>query len=373
MPSLNLRLSTIFFLIALCAASVRAAEVVTMGQHKGTPSIVIDGTPVPPFLGMTYGPTPEFIAPFAKAGINIVAFNTTSDHTVYEMNRDVWKADGTYDYSEVFEFMDMYLAQNPEVQFLLRVYTSPPEWWCEAHPEEMLRDSTGSTVIERPEFVHGHSPRFTTASMASEKWIAAAEENMARFIKAMEASPYGSHVIAYHIAGGATEEWFNQHTLLPETLGDYSIPMRDAWRHWLRERYRSNRKLSKAWNMPGVDLDTIELPSPERRRENATTFRDPIKDVMLTDFYQFFQQVNLNAIRRLSVAAKEACNHEKLVGAFFGYLFSLGPSAAESGHMAVKDALSIPTIDFFASPTCYGDRRVAHGYTDFMSATESIK
>jgi len=369
----NFRLGILLFLMALYALPAHPAKTVKLEMHRGTPAINIDGEPTPPFLGMTYGPTAEYIAPFAEAGIRILAFNATADHTVYEMNRDVWLADGSYDYSEVFEFMDMYLAQDPEVQFLLRVYTSPPEWWCKAHPEEMLRDSTGSTLIERPEFVHGHSPRFTTASMASEKWISAAEENMARFVTAMEASPYGSHILAYHIAGGATEEWFNQHTLLPEILSDYSTPMRDAWRRWLRERYRTDRRLSKAWNVPGVALDTIELPSPERRRENTTTFRDPIKDVMLTDFYLFFQQVNLNVVRRLSATAKEACNNQKLVGAFFGYLFSLGPSAAESGHLAVKDALSIPSVDFFASPTCYGDRRVAHGYTDFMSATESVK
>jgi len=373
MTASNYRLFAILFLAGLYACSVRAAETVTMECHQGTPTIVVDGKPVPPFLGMSYEPDDERIAPLVKAGLKILAFNTTADHTVYEVNRDVWLADGRYDYSEVFEILDMYLAQAPRTQFLLRVYTSPPVWWCQAHPEELLRDDTGTARIERPEFVHGKSAYYSTASLASEKWLRAAEENVARFVKTMEASPYGPRILAYHIAGGATEEWFNHHTLLPDRISDYSVPMRQAWRLWLRERYHSDRQLRKTWHVPNVSLDTIELPSPQRRREPSTTFRDPIADVMLTDFYQFFQQVNVNVLRRLSAAAKDACDGRKLVGAFYGYLFSLGPSAPESGHLAVADVLNIPTLDFFASPTCYGDRRAAYGYADFMSATESVK
>jgi len=373
MTPLNHRMIAVLFLAGLCVSPAHAVEIVTIQGHHGTPAIVVDGKPVPPFLGMSYEPDKERIVPFVAAGVKILSFNTTADHTVYEVNRDVWLQDGRYDYSEVFEMLDMYLAQAPQTQFLLRVYTSAPDWWCKAHPEEMLTDDTGSIMIERPEFVHGKSTFFSTASLASEKWLQSAEKNVTRFVKTMEASPYGPKILAYHIAGAATEEWFNQLTLLDNLIGDYSLPMLKAWRLWLRNRYGSDIKLRKAWHMPDVSLDTIGLPSPQRRRESRTTFRDPIADVMLTDFYQFFQQVNVNVLRRLSVAAKKACDGRKLVGAFYGYLFSLGPSAPESGHLAVADVLNIPTLDFFASPNCYGDRRAAYGYADFMSATESVK
>lgn len=366
----------IALLLVVLGSSLYGCRTMTarLGSHEGTPTFLINDKPQLPFIGMTYEPDGERIEPLVAAGIEVYGFNVTADSTPYALNRDVWLEDGSYDYSEVYELLDLYHAQNPQAKFLLRVYTSPPEWWCRANPEELLCDDTGSTMILHSELEPTAPVRyFSAASMASERWLAQSEENITHLIETLEAGPYADSIIAYHIAGGESEEWFNHFTWRVERLGDYSQPMLEAWRRWLRQRYGSDEALQTVWGQPEVSLATVALPDPVRRKDATQTFRDPVHDRDLTDFYLFHQQVNVNAVRRLTAAAKTACDGRKLVGAFFGYFFSFGPQAAESGHQAIADVLALPTVDFIASPTIYGDRRAGHGFADFMSATESVK
>src|SRR5262249_19626623 len=125
-----------------------------------------------------------------------------------------------------------------------------------------------------------------------------------------------------------------------------------------------------------VDFATVELPSAGQRREGKDgAFRDPKAQRFLIDFFEYSQLAIVEPLERFARALKEEVRGEKLVFAFYGYLFDVAgfPNGAQvSGHLLTERVLRCPDIDVLCAPVSYLDRE-AGGSGPFMGPVDSVQ
>jgi hypothetical protein len=178
----------------------------------------------------------------------------------------------------------------------------------------------------------------------------------------------------YHPCGQNTGEWFYQDTW-ENLLNGYAPADTNAWRAWLRERYRNEGALQTAWHEPTATLGGATVPEPARRRASPSgILRDPTTEKALIDFSEFQQQAMADLVCELAHAAREASHGRKLVVFFYGYVFEFGTirlGPATCGHYALRRVLDCPDIDVLCSPISYFDRGIG-GSAPTMTAAESV-
>ena len=74
--------------------------------------------------------------------------------------------------------------------------------------------------------------------------------------------------------------WIKAWSSMDPACGDFSEPMRRAFRHWLRQRYTEDvGALRVAWNDAEVTFETAEVPSTaEQSHTTHYLFRDPRRE-----------------------------------------------------------------------------------------------
>ena len=127
----------------------------------------------------------------------------------------------------------------------------------------------------------------------------------------------------------------------------------------LRERYGSDARLQAEWAQPGVTLDSAAIPSQEARfGHQARTFRDTATERPVIDFHRFWQDVMAETIEHFASVVKQATSGRKVVGAFYGYTLEFSDLAEDAGHLALRELLMSPDIDFVMAPSSYHNRNL---------------
>lgn len=341
-------------------------------KYKGCISISINGRIAPAVLAYT---APKYWPDFRRTGIQIVTYPISVG----------WIGPGKFDYTETDRQIEEFLSVSPETLILPRITFpgSNNDWWCKIHPEELVKLSNG-------EYGSGHSS-------ASLTWCKEAGDALLKFIEHIEKSDYADNIIGYHICDGHFSEWFawdsanferEVHNLryvcssgfnaehCPTPWPDYSKPMTKAFREWLYEKYRGDvEALRKAWRDPDVDFSTVEIP-PRVERVSSENFliRDPAKCMKVIDYDLCFQDVHTDMLLRLCRSAKEKVGARKIVGVFYGYIwtsFFRGFYMQNAGHLAFSKVLHSPYIDFIAAPCDY-DNRGTEGVCFSQSIPETV-
>ena len=112
------------------------------------------------------------------------------------------------------------LRANPKALLIPRIGLYPPAWWCQAHPDEVMRWEDGR---------HGNY-----AVPASSLYRHDAATHLTALIEHLE-QKFGNHIAGYHPTGQNTGEWFYMDTW-KRPLNGYAPADRKAWREWLRAR-----------------------------------------------------------------------------------------------------------------------------------------
>lgn len=332
-------------------------------MHKGAPTLLINGVPVPPLIYYFPFPVKEHISGFYNAGIRIYSWGSgrVIGHC-YDMG---WIGPGRFDYSGFEQEMAVILDAAPEAYVFPRLSVSAPRWWLESHPDEMV-------VCERDPRVR---PR---TSMASQVWRRDAADALTRFIRYVRSRPYARHIIGYQLVGGLNE-WFYVGT--GDTgFPDFSPAALRAFRAWLKERYHADpERLREAWKSAQVNFEKAAIPrASERLAPDMGLLRDPAVSRRVSDYYQFLSEVNAEALIEMCGTAKRACDGESITGAFYGYLlnaaggYSGGYSAQHWGHQALRMVLNSPDVDFLCSPYHYTYRGLG-GSPAAQGLPESVK
>ena len=364
---INIVLLLLALLVWSCAAG--AETVADVRKHTGVPTIFINGKPHSGASYMSYKPQLKYFKQFADMGCTLYTFSATPDYSFYALAADCWKASGEYDYSQLDERVALILDACPVAYIIPLVYISAPPWWCDVHPDELAMTADGTRHAE------GGVHESRVASLASEVWRRDTAENLRRFIAHVQSSSYADHIIGYELSCGITEEWMYW-GFQAKVLTDYSPANIAGWRRWLAAKYESDAKLQAAWHDPSATLSAALIPDKQSRlKSDVGSFLDPAKSQHVIDYNLYHSWMTADTIKYFARVIKDATDRTKLFGIYYGYTLEicwLGIGMPTSGHLALRDIITCPDIDFLSSPTSYSARMPGVGYSVFMSLTESV-
>ena len=267
-----------------------------------------------------------------------------------------WDGEDGYDYARYEHHLDRLLDVKPDMKMILYVGIGHgvPYRWARRHTDQLALLNTGDP-IKMP-------------SMASKIWRRDFDEALGRFVHHFERSRFADAIIGYNPIRNANE-WFGYDMTRRGKAVDFSQPMREHFRDWLRERYGGEvGKLRRFWKDASVTFETAEPPALEERSglqhggvfvvEGPTGYRT-------RDWYLCYNQANTRdaiACCRAVKLALQQIGRRKIVGVMHGYLSSHENSwPAEFGHLMGHEAIRSEWIDFLQGPHSYHNRRVGTG------------
>jgi hypothetical protein len=346
--------------------------------HNGAPALFLNGRPA--FAGIYWVPAPEKdrwdFAEQAKrnseAGIHIYAFDVGKGRE--------WVGPGTdpahpFNFSTVEARFGRILEADPLALFHLRIYleTGHDDWWEKAYPQECEVTSEGKRNGQ---------------SFASRVWREQVKEFLRAYASHFERTGLIEHVLAFQVGAGHTGEWVKGESSMYWPCGDYSAPMRQHFRSWLRRKYGDDSAaLQSAWSAPKIAFDRAEVPSADAQLQaKRFTFRDPEREQNVIDYYECLADLCADCLTDFCQTAKEATGGRKLAGAFYGYLLELAWNGGffrerpdsnystyqRSGHLGLARVLRSPDVDFLVSPYSYGFRGIG-GDGPSMLPSESVR
>ena len=326
------------------------------------PSLCIDGEPTTPIVyalsdipgsNANSKQAQENIENFAKAGINLVA----CDANLCSGWRRVSEFDPEPVSSEILTVLDA----NPNAKVLVRLHVNAPYWWHRDHPEECViyrnpdGDKPGIDDGEPDRLIRNDSKEHMRVSYASKLWIKEACEKLKMLLEHIKSMPHGDSLMAIQIACGVNGEWHQWGT-------DVSAPMVAHFKEYLKNKYKTNEALQKAWNNPDVTFETAEFHPETFTPGNDGYYRDPQKQQYIIDSQESFQMAGPEAILEFCKAVKSVMPNV-LCGAFYGYYLGTGGDVMQvNGHLKVDMLYKAKgLLDFLSGPFCYLDNRYPNG------------
>lgn len=360
----------------LHAQTPRSAEV---KPYNGRPTIFVNNEPqTPAFYALThaYGGRWSWEEVAAR---NINNFCQIG-YRLFQVDlylEDIWyKNADTLDMSKVQRQVRGVLDQCPDANVVIRVHVKAPFWWNEAHPEEITRYADGpvdTTLLAGPphnneEYDIDRAPR---ASLASLKWRKESGEKLVELCQKLSKTPEGNAVIGMHLSGGIYGEWhywgFIGHD--PDT----GPAMTAYFREWLRDKYKTDKNLRKAWKTKEFTLEDATVPGvAERLKTHDGFFKDPAQDQRTIDYFMAQQQVVAEDVMYFCQLVKEHWPRPIITGIFYGYLHMTFNRQTVGGHLYIRQILESPYIDYLAAPQTYWEEsRKAGGSGNSRGIIES--
>ena len=355
-------LITIFFaplagVVGGCAPTLASGETIAeVRKQDGLPTLCINNKPIAPVALIPIGNFPTDVCrEFGEAGVHIyshIIWNWRDvrpgiNQGLSEANR-WWLGPGRYDFDKVDRRIRAIIAGDPKALVFLRVKLNPPDWWIDAHPDELLHYHDGS--------------RGPQHSMASLVWEETYERMLRDLIGHIESSDYADHIIGYQPAGGKTSEWLLYYRRDHTDVIDYSPAARKRFRAWLSDRYAGDvDELRRAWHDETVAFSTAQPPPPDLRYDSEYgLFRDPGRAQPAMDYHRFLSDITAHNIIRSCRICKEETQGRKITGVFYGYMLHWAHTRvllANEGQLGLRQILESPYVDFLTSPPQYEARR----------------
>ena len=228
------------------------------------------------------------------------------------------------------------LELHPDAFFLPRLQLDTPEWWKDAHPDELITYGLPTREEEYRLVQKGNIQQFEggfynrggvdlrEASFASTVWREDTCRMLRAFLSHIEESPLRSRMIGYHPTTGRTAEWnYFGEMYLP----DYSAPMVSV---------RSG----------------LCLMSRHGALPRTACLRDPEKESGVMRFYTRYHDMIADTMLAICRTIKESTEGRVLCGVFYGYVTEQ-PRIQDGGYLAAEKVLNSPHIDYIASPYSY--------------------
>ncbi|GEM_PF-2308302 len=261
-----------------------------------------------------------------KSPFNVVAIR------VGGMNNIWWIGPDQYDFSELDRSLNLLLHRYPDSMLGLYVWCQPGAWYTKTYPERMSRMEDGST--------YGYY--VSAIDFANAEYRADAQRALTALVEHIE-KYYGPKTFLYNLMGGISCEW--------QGWAAHSDHYADFSKGGVQE-FIDYAALN------GVEVTAV--PTREEREASLDdVFRSPSEDALAILYDKFYSASIAECVALLATATKNACNHTKLVGCYYGYLMeyaSLGHCTNGGGHNNIQRLLDSPDMDFFLSPQSYAIR-----------------
>ncbi len=340
---------------------------------NGSPAIVINGQPVSPIMYVR--PEQSSSLPGAEetivnSGIELYATRLESELEVF------WKDYDVFDFTEFDAAVYDLLAVNGDAKVMLCITLWAPTWWMD------LEENQGELVLqnyrdrEENEDKGNSTPdKSMGVSFSSLKFRSESSDALTKLINHVKQQTYYNKLFAFQICAGATYEWmvFQSGTL--DSSVDYSEASQKGFETYLRNKYKTQEALRKAWNDDTVTFANAKIPNSTERDPNGgggAIFYDPQKDQRLIDFNLYLSDEGATTLLTYAEIVKDLTNDEKIVGAFNGYMWTQSGSDANGKiHSSFNRLLNSDDIDFFISPLAYSERYMGQAST-YMPVIDSI-
>ncbi len=346
--------------------------------YHGAPTLFLDEKPV--FDGLMWGRPPgidsyalqDCARYYGEAGIHLFTFDMGASGNPPDWVGPHPGGETHYDFSMLKKRFEYVIAADPQAQFHLRLHLEAPPWWQKMYPAECEKTSSGRLLCQ---------------SFASITWRKQANDYLGALIAHIKSIGMEDRIIAYQTGAGGTGEWVKGAAMAAETI-DFSPSMQDHFRGWLKRQYQDDEDLlRKSWASPDVTFGTVEVPTAnEQFQSRQMTFRDPIRERNVVDFYQCLAELCADLIVDFCTTVKSSTGGKALAGAFYGYLLELGWNSSffadgfyseysgyqRSGHLGLGKVLESDQVDFLVSPYSYGFRGIG-GSGPSMLPSESVR
>lgn len=316
--------------ILLVLTSTTSGEERTRAEIRelnGAPALFINGKPA---TGLMYESQP-FKLPgsptFASAGLNIAMPQIRMEA--------IWQSPDKYDFRTLDAYMHKVLREGHSGTYVIgRLRLLPPDWWIEANPAEICVWKNAA----------GKSGRLRYASFASEKWRKDTGKAVEDVVRHIENSDYADRVVGYNLLNAFGPEWEHPSG---DRFHDYGPANTLAFRKWLRNKYRNDEGLSKAWNQKATIAEANIPPVSDRLTGDYYEFFNPSgKGNRIGDYIRFNDESVVSSISHIAGIIKRVTGGRNLVLAYYGYHF-MWPSInfSQRGHQAIDRFLECPHVD----------------------------
>jgi len=275
-----------------------------------------------------------------------------------------WVADGIYDYLESDEYsldsnIESFLAQKPDAKIIVRLVFGYPRnfWWAVQHEDHQAVPHARDLGRKMP-------------SYASLKWREETGEAMMNVIRHLE-EKYGNNIIGYLPGCGSCGEWFQWYAYTEISdrftngyqMGDYSQPMQEAYREFVRNKYQHIAAVNAAYGTDLKSFGELEIPDVDRRLDATYGILRSVKEEQaLLDYYEIFNRQVYETLAHLAKKVKEATEGRKLVLVFYGYNWVEQPrggaTQTRSGHVHLEEVIACPDVDYIVAPYEYSFRQL---------------
>jgi hypothetical protein len=350
-----------------------------IADHHGTPTLFKDGKPI--FYGLMWGSAPssseyllkECASRYAEAGVHFFTFDIGTSGNPAEWCGPNENSSTNYDFSTLKTRFQRVIESDPQAHFHLRIHLEMLQWWQDLFPNECEILSDGKRMCQ---------------SYASTLWRKQAKDFLRALIQYLKEADLFDRVAAYQVGTGSTGEWVKGPGAMGLTCGDYSEPMQQHFRSWLRTKYQDDEAaLKKHWADSVVTFETARVPPPEAQfTAKLYTFRDPQREQVVIDYFGCLAELSADLCIDFCTTIKQETGGQALAGAFYGYLMELAWNAGffgegldseystyqRSGHLGLPKVLQSPHVDFLVSPYSYGFRGIG-GDGPAMPPAESLR
>ena len=368
---------------------------------NGRPAITVNGEVYPPMMATirtTQGQhrriiDGDYYRELGKTGIKIYFVICDTE----------WAIEDAFD--KFCKEAEILVKEVPDAYIVLRVGMHPSPKWCEENPDETLCYSDGKKKpieLNTESYIDDFPAMY---SLASQKWRETAGDYLMKLFDKLEKLPYFDRIIGCFFAAGGTSEWYyispmhyTSKSIYCDTGGfckagnvdyedvyaDLSPAFRKEFTKYLKEKYKTEENLKKAWNdesatfdnpriadcdkryfIHGVDHDidypcrmlpASPKPEPPTNGTNIGQFIDLTKNMDVYDFFRALHKATADSVIYFGEIIKKRYNGNMLTGSFYG-------SAAcekvfdfsQIGY--VYHILKSDVIDFLASPGVYENRQ----------------
>lgn len=320
-----------------------------VGAHlilrNGIPQIHIDGKPFAPvlFFGNMEGAKN---AQRVSAEVRRAAQSGVHLHSAL-VELPCPLSEASYILDDIDARLRALLDADPDGYVMPRLVFVPARGWKREYPTEISAYAEGTTG---------------DPSLTSTRFWQECERSLDMLITHIQSQTYGERVWGYHLERG---EWFQS----ADGGYDRSTANRDAFRDWLREKYKHSLILLRAaWYESDVQFHTAEIPAAPGKPNPQRAFYETRRERDIIDFNEFTSESTANRLATLARAVKKSSQHNALVSVCYGYTFEFGHGF--SGHLALDRLLASPHIDLITGPPSYRDRKPTGG-ASFPSPIDS--
>ena len=248
-----------------------------------------------------------------------------------------------YTFEEVDLRIRRILAIDPNAYFMISPCGTPPNNWIKKNPDELVGYAVKNDKRD-PYDYYANSP---APSFASEAFRAETRNMIANLGKYVKSQPWGRRVIGLKIAYGASYDGMPWGC---HCMPDTGKRMTEAFRRYLKNKYKNDKNLQSAWNDKNVTINTALVPNQHERIGSGSWLKNYAnsKDKKVTDYYESYHKEYADYLISVGKAVKEFLPG-RLAGSWYGY-FILGYEP-EGSSANVEPLLKSPYIDFLWATT----------------------